>query len=318
MENLIFAINDEPYCLWGYDLDERNSEFLNGIDTKYFDYLLNLYLDSDEEKRAAIAIRITLHHAIETFFSFLGAYIQAPKCVYAWMEKCSNKQLRKFVESVGEGNNQVITILNINSVSWFNIAESIFRKYESGTEKNIKTTKLYEKLWRRLAHEFLEQNYINEYNSIKHGFRIRPGGFSLTIGTEKEYGVSKTPEQMRLMGKSKYGSTFFKIETIGKNINENRSLCSRRYSINWMIEKDILLTQLVSMSIQNIVSALRVLNGVDPRTCKYIRPSEDDAFEKPWAYSRGVFSINMDYIINEKNTMIVTREQLLEKLNKQK
>lgn len=140
MENLIFAINDEPYCLWGYNLGERNLEFLNGIDTKYFDYLLNLYLESDEEKKAAIAIRITLHHAIETFFSYIGAYIQAPKCVYAWMAKCSNRQLRRFVESVGRCNNQVITILNIESVSWFNIAESIFRQYESGTEKNIITT----------------------------------------------------------------------------------------------------------------------------------------------------------------------------------
>lgn len=83
MENSIYVVNKEPYCIWEVDIKERNKEFLNGIDPEYFYYLAELHAGADDEKRAAIALRSTLHHAMETMFSLLGAYIQAPDCAYA-------------------------------------------------------------------------------------------------------------------------------------------------------------------------------------------------------------------------------------------
>jgi hypothetical protein len=81
LQNSIFIVNEEPYCIWEVNLANRNNEFLDSIDTKYFDYILNVHLDSDDEKRAEIALRATLHHAMETMFLLLGAYIQAPNWV---------------------------------------------------------------------------------------------------------------------------------------------------------------------------------------------------------------------------------------------
>ncbi len=118
MQNSIFVVNEEPYCIWEVDIAERNSEFLEGIDTEYFNYLLNVYLESEDEKRAAIALRATLHHAMETMFSLLGAYIQAPNCSYAWIAKCSNKDLRMLVKNIGSYHNTLYTRLNIERVSW--------------------------------------------------------------------------------------------------------------------------------------------------------------------------------------------------------
>lgn len=39
-----FMVADRPYCVWGWDIDERNAELLRGIDPWYFKHLaLMLY-----------------------------------------------------------------------------------------------------------------------------------------------------------------------------------------------------------------------------------------------------------------------------------
>lgn len=317
MDSSIFVVNQVPYCIWEIDIKERNKEFLDGIDTEFFDYVLELYLNADDEKRASIALRSTLHHAIETMFSLLGAYIQAPDCAYAWIAKCSNRELRDFIGSIGNYKNDLFTKLSIERVSWEEISKSVFRGYLPGTEKNEETVKLYARLWSRLAQEFLDQSYIDEYNSIKHGFRIRSGGFSLAVGVEHEYGVPPPAEEMRALGGSKHGTTYFKLEPIGES-KGNRSLRSRRHSLNWCIEKTALLIQLISMSITNVTSALKISNGTEGGTCKFLRPVEDEDFEKPWSFSTGVTSFNMDFVIPENEVVSTTRSELLKRINEGK
>lgn len=41
---------------------------------------------------------------------------------------------------------------------------------------------LFSTLWYRFAGDYLNENLIAEYNSLKHGFRINPGGFKLMVG----------------------------------------------------------------------------------------------------------------------------------------
>jgi hypothetical protein len=292
VQSSIFVVNDEPYCIWELDILERNREFLNGIDTEYFDYVLKVHVEANDEKRASIALRTTLHHAIETMFSLIGAYIQAPDCVYAWIAKCTNKDLREVVKKIGDFQNNLFTKLKLEKISWDHVSESVFRCYLPGTEKNRQTVQSFASFWKRLASEYIDQTHIDEYNSIKHGFRIRSGGFALAIGLEHKYGVSPPPEEMKTIGKSDFGSTFFKIEPIGGK-KRNRSLRSRRISLNWSIEKTILLIQLVSMSITNITSALKIINGAKAGTCKFVRPQEDSDFETPWSFSTGIASCNI-------------------------
>jgi len=249
MDNTIIVVNEEPYCIWEHDLKSRNKEFLESIDVDYFDYVLRTNLNADDKKRAAVSLRMSFHHALETMFSLLGSYIQAPDCTYAWLIKCSTNNLREIVERINRHDKALFTKLKMTDVSWNAIAETVFYCYAPGTEKNKKTIELFARLWQRLAHEFLDQNYIDEYNSLKHGFRIRAGGFSLAVGLEHQYGVPSPADEMKLIGTSEYGSSFFKLEPIGPD-KKNRSLRSRRLSLNWKIEKTTLLIQLISMSIK--------------------------------------------------------------------
>lgn len=314
MQNLIFTVNDEPYCIWEVSFSERNKEFLDGIDTQYFDYILNLHLGSEDKKRASIGLRTALYHSLETLFSLLGAYIQAPLCPYAWLAKCSNKELRQLVANVGRRHNRLYNMLNIESVSWESVSKAVFQSYIPGTEKNVQTTKLFASLWHRLAQEFCDSNNIDEYNCIKHGFRVRSGGFALAVGLEHEYGVAPPENEMKIIGSSEHGSTFFKIETIG-SAKKNRSIRSKRTSVNWKFEKIALLVQLVAMSITNVVSALKIANGAKAGTCNFLRPKEDSDFDRPWTYLPGVTSCNMDFAINESEIISTTKEELKKKID---
>jgi hypothetical protein len=280
MQTSIFLVNEEPYCLWKVDIHERSAEFLKGLDPDYFEYSLNAHTATKDEQRASIALRTSLHHALETLFSLVGAYVQAPDCAYAWIAKCSNTDLRALVQRINNGNPTVFTKLNISSVTWSNIAESVFHTHMPGTDRQAKTMECFSSLWTRLAHEFTDPNHIDEYNSLKHGFRVKRGGFALAVGAEHQYGVPPPQSEMHLLGKSDFGTSFFKVEALGSD-RKSRSIRTRRTSVNWSIERVILLAQLAYFSINNVVSALRFMNGVPAEQCRFLCPENDEDFDMP-------------------------------------
>lgn len=77
-------------------------------------------------------------------------------------------------------------------------------------EKEIQRLQgLFSTLWYRFAGDYLNENLIAEYNSLKHGFRINPGGFKLMVGPESTPGVAAPAERMTSLGSSEFGSSFF-------------------------------------------------------------------------------------------------------------
>lgn len=315
MDNVIIVVNDEPYNIWDVNIAERNKEYLEGIDVDYFQYLNETYQKSDDEKRSSIALRASLHHAIETLFSLIGALLQAPTAVYAWMPKCSNSDLRSIVKRINDKDDTLFIRYRFPRPSWKAISDVVFQWYLPGTDKQKRTIDLFAVLWQRLSYEFQDQNHIHEYNSIKHGFRIKSGGFALAFGEEKEYGVAPPASEMKLIGKSDYGTSFFVLKEVG-NIKGNRTLTSTRVSLNWKIEKVALLLQLVSMSINNVTSALKCINGAEAGQCKFTRPVEDSDFSDPWTHSPGVTSCNFDFGIDESLVPVTHKKELLAAIKK--
>ncbi|MCU7371969.1 hypothetical protein PEC18_14150 [Paucibacter sp. O1-1] len=313
MQSTLFAVNDEPFCLWEADLPARTRAFLDGIDPEYFDYVLQAHMSTEDEKRALVAIRLSLHHATETIFSLLGAFVQAPDCPYAWIAKCSNTELREFAERVSKADKSLITKLAIDSVNWTTITNAVYSTYQPGTDRQRSTIDCFARLWTILAGELLNPTHVDEYNALKHGFRARPGGFALAAGVEPSFGVSPPDSEIKLLGQSDFGATFLKIESLGSS-RASRHIRSRQTSVNWSLERVVLLHQLVYMSINNVVSALKVVNGYSPSTCRFLRPENDSDFQKPWAYGTGVTSINIDHAIDESRLPAVTKAELLSKL----
>jgi hypothetical protein len=310
MQSFPFAVNDEPFCLWEVEPEKRVRSFLDGIDVDFFAYTLQTHLDTEDENRALVAIRLSLHHATEAMFSLLGAFVQAPRCPYAWIAKCSNKELRAFTARVSRSDPHLISKLNIPVVNWHSVGAAVFATYQPGTERQENTVKCFADLWVRLTGELNNQTYVEEYNALKHGFRIRPGGFTLAVGVEHEYGVPPPASELEAIGHSAFGASFFKIEPLGF-VKGNRHIRSRQTSVNWSLERTILLHQLVNMSINNVVSALKVVNHYKPNECKFLRPENDSDFSQPWMHNTGVISMSSDHELDESRLPRLSRTELL-------
>lgn len=312
---MTFAVNDEPYCLWDADIKSKVESFLNGIDVDYFDYTLQTNLNTDDENRAIVAIRLSLHHSIETLFSLLGAYVQAPRCPFAWIAKCSNKGLRQFTRRIRDSDETLARRLNLDSVSWHSISKQVFLTYKPSHDTQEKVIENYAKLWEKLTEEFNNQDYIDEYNALKHGFRARQGGFHLQMGINDENENSPDHSDMMTLGQSEFGATFIKVESA----TPDKTTChitSAQTSINWTVEKTVVLHQLVHGSINNVISALKIINNYPPSTCKFIVPTEESSFSIPWEKDTGVMSFTIRHPVNQEDLPKIDKNELLTRLRK--
>ncbi|MDY0110250.1 MAG: hypothetical protein RBT60_09975 [Candidatus Krumholzibacteria bacterium] len=117
------------------------------------------------------------------------------------------------------------------------------------------------RLWAGFAREFVDPKNRSEYNALKHGLRPRPGGFGLAIGEQPDPSTPCPPEEMMSLGRSETGSSFFLLEKIGPTKTHFRP---RSVAKNWSIENTANGLFLLAMSIENVVSFLRIEHGDPP------------------------------------------------------
>ncbi len=161
MVNTIIVVNNEPYCIWEHDIIGRNNEFLESIDMDYFDYVLNTHLSTEDDKRAAVSLGMSFYQALETLFSLLGSYVQAPDCAYAWIAKCSTPDLREVIVRINQEDKTLFSKLRLTDISWKAIPDSIFIRYMPETEKNKITTELFAQLWQRLTNTWTKTTLMS-------------------------------------------------------------------------------------------------------------------------------------------------------------
>lgn len=128
---------------------------------------------------------------------------------------------------------------------------------------------------------------------------------------EHERGVAPPDEEMKHIGGSEYGTKFIRLETVGE-IKNNRSLRSRKVSLIWSVERVALQLQLVCMSIANVITALKLVNGAEAVKCNFLRPNKDDDFERPWTFTTGITSFSIDFVVDETQVVPLTKKQLNE------
>ena len=244
-------------------------------------------------------------------FSMLGAYAQAPACVPAWLACCRSEDLRSIVEGLRRGR-PLLTQAGRRSVSLDDLARDVLRHAWVDEDGPDSTRARFARFWSRLAGEFLDEKARAEYNSIKHGLRVNPGGFYLAIGREESPGVPASGEAMRSMGGSPYGSTFFEIESIGAG-KRSPHIRARSVSVNWSATGLCGRLALISLSITNIVGALRCAMGEDATTTEFVRPDRAEAFDEVWA-SVGVTSSSMDTHVAIAPAQDRSRAELLTEL----
>lgn len=174
-----FFVGDVPYAVWEWNMPERNLEFVRGIEHEYFEYVAATHLENLKGERrhlAALSIRAAYFHGLETFLTLICAAIQAPGCVPAWIQRCSTLQLRNLVTQISSGACVVINPLKLRPISWNSLAEKIINFSDIEDQELAEIRSDFAGLWTRLAGDWLTQIGNDEYNSIKHGLRVRTGG----------------------------------------------------------------------------------------------------------------------------------------------
>jgi hypothetical protein len=265
-----FVVGERPLCLWDTDIIGRNLTYLNSIDPGYFEYLGQLYartLNEQEEQgqpasreaqHAAIALRTAYSQAIENFFALIFSAIQAPYCVPAWINAYKNNELRVLVEKVQE-QKQIASRLETEIPSFPIIYDYLFPKLNIGDENYEASLKDgFIHIWQHFADDFLDESTSREYNSIKHGLRIRPGGYQFRIGVVEKPGIQPTEENMLEIANSNFGATYFYSQKIGDLMPHQ---CLKKESRTWDVESLFLAIHIISMSIFNVITALKVKNG---------------------------------------------------------
>jgi len=310
----VFAVAGRPYCCWDYDHVERGLEFLDGFDTEYFEMVAGLCLQDfeapDDQLRASVLLRTTYHQAVETLLSLLGAALQAPLAIPAWFTLCSTGDLTSLAASLRDGRS-VLTWSGAQRVSFHELSERVHGMAWPDEDGEDSTAARFGKFWRGLSGELLDESARAEYNALKHGNRVRPGGFTLAIGLEETPGVAAPPEAMRSLGGSQFGSTFFTSERVGSSKEHIRA---HRRSVNWSPEVLAKRLVLISMSLKNVVGSLRCALGIDPSTVEFVRPVPLDVFEEVWMLGPSVRSSSIDVVIRIDPADELSRDQLLDLL----
>lgn len=190
-------------------------------------------------------------------------------------------------------------------ITWHLLSEYVhsFLGLDEQKTKSIQTG--FGRLWTRYSQDLLNKDNLAEYNSIKHGQRVLAGGFTISIGEEETRGVPVPPENMKNIGGSRFGSTFFIKENIGKH---NYSI--KNQSKNWNPKNLISGLNLLSMSINNIVGFLKIFNGIKPEECVFTYPKED-VFNDPWSVQIPVsdFKIGVNFDFNSDD--LISKDDIL-------
>lgn len=307
-----FAIDETPVCVWSDDLGRDNRQYLNAINGEYFekvaDMLVGSGFDGPEGQVRAIAIRTLYGQATEALLALLAATAQAPDCVPGWMGRYQNKELDSIVAKISRGQ-PILTRFSTGFVTWQSLSGFVHQHLKSDNpELRAKCIDGFANLWNRLAGEHQEPHNSREYNALKHGLRTRAGGFSIAIGLEDIPGVPCPPEKMGPHLGSDFGtSTVAPLKLEGTK----RHFQFASVANNWDPKVLALRLGLISASMGNVLSRLKLLAGEPPQKYVLHYPADLGAFAEAWPDRAWPFNFMSKTVIESQHIQNLGDEEIL-------
>ncbi len=300
MQKILFYVGKRPYAVWGRDIAEKNILFLKNYDTRQFEYLVNVHksqVDTENAQQAAIALRTAYGLAQEALFSLIGAALQAPKCVFGWLSRYRERDIELVIQGI-EGSAKFPKLFR-GALTWQSLSNEIHKGLvlpDKAIEKEIKSR--FAILWEYLSAEYLDKKFRDEYNCAKHGLRLQPGGFRVGMGIQKNPTEPVAIDKLSWTRKNNYGSSTLSLVKIGEN-NEAVDYYIREESRNWDIESLTGRIRLIVISINNVISFLRTINGQKQAVQQYLWPKDLGHFDSVWESDCEVISLSMDPRVTE-------------------
>ncbi len=194
------------------------------------------------------------------------------------------------------------------------MATFVFSNVSWPEEKLVWLRKGFGQFWSSMAGDFIDPRNSSEYNALKHGLRPRPGGFHMAIGRQSDPETPCPPEKMQSIGGSDTGSSFFLKESVGQ---DSWHLRPRRVGKNWSVSNTVNGLALLTMSIEDVVSFLRIENGEEPSICRFTTPDDESAFDAPWAEPLGAMWNSLDSVVSENDIEPWTRDEISRHLDEE-
>jgi hypothetical protein len=285
--------------VWDTNFDKNVFDFLESLEPEYYEFIADrlirgaLSKSKKISKYSSLTLRTTYSQALETLFALISSSIQAPNCPHAWFAIYRNQDLENIVQKI-QNRQKLSSQLKNGAANWENISDALFSPLaleDKEKEKAIKSG--FASLWSRLASDFIDRGFSNEYNSIKHGLRIKHGGFYFAMGRENTPGARAPRENMQLLGKSEYGSSYITAQRFKEH---PRHIQIKRFHRNWHPEDFGWGLHMISLSIKNVVSTLKILNGVNPKKVKFNWFNDVSVFHKPWEQRKSIGITSMSGI----------------------
>lgn len=270
---------------WGEGLHQQNLEFLKSLDPGYFQFVADTCADQLDEptkldkptrQRAALMLRVVHGQAVESLMALIAALAQSPTFPVGWMLRYKVSELEAVIRSISE-ETPFPSLLKVKPVTWHSISTLVHSTLPD-EEQRVELTGKFASFWSGVAQEFLSDAFRDEYNSLKHGFRVMPGGFSASIGPPKPAGSPPSgPDEMKSLGSSEFGSSLLKAVAID-GVEKHHCGVSMRLR-NWNPEALMADLHLISCSLTNVVACLRMLSGFRPQELSLLWPETDAPFQ---------------------------------------
>lgn len=318
MQYRSFCVDEKPYCVWNYH--DSNESFLRGIDTQYFLYLASTHsahLDGEHQERAVLALSNAYYHGLETFFMLVYAALQAPRCVSGWLLKCWPEQLRDLVDKSLAGQLPKACRWKMTDGSWEQISNLVHDRLLQETPEDAELKILFAELWRRFARDYRQSFREAEYNSFKHGFRMRLGdGGTISWDNKPNAGEAIETRPAKTTLSSGFGSIFCTAKPLeGANnpdLKHHFSLshCQANIDIKQLSKNLVLL----GVSIHNVVAFLKRVNEFPQEEITVARPDQREAFSCSESKPGSLLFMEATEGIREAEIEPFTKEQILERL----
>jgi hypothetical protein len=215
-------------------------------------------------------------------------------------------ELREVIRSVDLGGPKYSCIEG--RLSWARLSEMINSYQVEDAERLSLLRAGYTNAWSRFAQEFLSREASDEYNSLKHGLRSRPGGSAVRFGLEETPGVEAPPENMSPWMGSEFGTSYHVTEWLGTPKVNFRA--GRAYR-NWHPGNLAAGLHVLAISTATVIAYLKRAGGRDPSEVSAKVPVDLGILDAPWQIEVSLQSMSIDLTLEPANINSFSRDEIL-------
>jgi hypothetical protein len=155
----------------------------------------------------------------------------------------------------------------------------------------------------------LKESFHREYNSIKHGFRCKVGGFFLSIKSAEQPEAVVPAAEEELYGGSIFGTTTFTAEKFSDQHPHHIRI--KTESQNWFPQNYVAALHLIGMSIRNVLAFANAWNGGDRSTLPLAYPHDEALFQLPWKYNPQITYFSFNSTVESDEILALSKDEVL-------